>query len=430
MRVNQEETCRPGKIYSATPATQTRLGREQLPALARRSYSHHSIRGTYNRSNPTLNYVHRQDWVIAIFNPLLTLPVLEMELASGHTAVPLEGEELTEQEQVWRGMTHPLVRLIPGRWLYPTHFTHFADRMYNFKFKPSDTVVMTWPKCGTTWMQEIVWTMRNNQDLSHPDAEKAINIRVPFMECDMFLAIYPVPKPEMKPTTIKEFERLCPGKDLADGVFLQVTEALPEPRTIKTHLPISLFAPSLLDTAKVVYVARQPQDVVVSYHHHSRLFKSMSYEGTFDQFLQFFLNDDREWFLLSSVVPPVFFLNDTSPQRRTAGRRSWANPSSTSAAVESKAQKPSAISGSPATTSSTTVLQGGCSIHRGLDLQNTGGSGFPQFECSDQSHEDKPLRYILLLSNSKADGGLFSFPSPHNHSSPYESGLLAPQEEG
>lgn len=215
-----------------------------------------------------------------------------MELPSGHTATPLEGEELAEQERVWRGMSHPLVRLTPGRWLYPPAFTKFADRIYNFKFKSSDTVVMTWPKCGTTWMQEIVWTMRNNQDLAHPDAAKPINIRVPFMECDMFLTLYIVPKPAMKSDMIKEFERLCPGKDLADGMYLQVAEALPEPRTIKTHLPISLFAPSLLDTAKVVYVVRQPQDVVVSYHHHSRLFKSMSYEGTFDQFLQFFLNDD------------------------------------------------------------------------------------------------------------------------------------------
>ncbi|KOB52016.1 Sulfotransferase, partial [Operophtera brumata] len=34
------------------------------------------------------------------------------------------------------------------------------------------------------------------------------------------------------------------------------------PRFIKTHLPLSMLPPNLLNTAKVVYVARDPRDVL------------------------------------------------------------------------------------------------------------------------------------------------------------------------
>lgn len=50
------------------------------------------------------------------------------------------------------------------------------------QFRASDVLVMTYPKCGTTWTQEIVWTMRNNPDLNHPKTCVPINDRSPFIE--------------------------------------------------------------------------------------------------------------------------------------------------------------------------------------------------------------------------------------------------------
>lgn len=49
------------------------------------------------------------------------------------------------------------------------------------------------------------------------------------------------------------FSRLCPDADPNDGVYIQISVATPDPRTIKTHLPFSLFHPSLLDTSKVTH---------------------------------------------------------------------------------------------------------------------------------------------------------------------------------
>ncbi|XP_069185385.1 sulfotransferase 1C4 isoform X2 [Procambarus clarkii] len=151
---------------------------------------------------------------------------------------------------------------------------------------------MTWPKCGTTWMQEIVWTMRNNPDLDHPLASQSVMARSPFLDYDMLAFSKNVPPIDDGHPVIEAFKEKCPGKDPKDGIMLQLSEALPDPRTIKTHLPFSLLTPDLLDTAKVVYVARSPKDVVVSYHHHSRLVLVQGYTGSLDQFVQYFLDDN------------------------------------------------------------------------------------------------------------------------------------------
>lgn len=54
----------------------------------------------------------------------------------------------------------------------------------------------------------------------------------------------------------KDFMEMCPGKDPYDGMMLQLAETLPDPRTIKLHLPFSLLAPSLLHTVKVSYALK------------------------------------------------------------------------------------------------------------------------------------------------------------------------------
>ncbi|KAG0721579.1 Sulfotransferase 1C4 [Chionoecetes opilio] len=105
-----------------------------------------------------------------------------MSLASGHEVKRLEGEELQRQEKDFQGYTEGMIRLMPGRWLFPSTFEQFADRYYKFEMKASDVAILTYPKCGTTWLQEIVWTMRNNPNLDNPMAALPINAKVPFLE--------------------------------------------------------------------------------------------------------------------------------------------------------------------------------------------------------------------------------------------------------
>lgn len=83
------------------------------------------------------------------------------------------------------------------------------------------------------------------------------------------------------PRVVKELDaRMLPSGDLLRDA--------PSPRFIKTHLPISLLPPKLLDTCKVVYVARNPYDVVASLYHQHRLITLYNFTGDFKQFWNYF----------------------------------------------------------------------------------------------------------------------------------------------
>ncbi|XP_068223840.1 sulfotransferase 1C4-like [Palaemon carinicauda] len=214
-----------------------------------------------------------------------------MKFASGHEGSLLAGAEIEKQRKDFEGYKD-LVRLTPGRWLFPSAYTQYADKIYNFEHKSSDVVIMTYPKCGTTWTQEIIWTMRNNPDLNNPKDQIPLMVRAPFIEADMLVSGEQTEEDFAKNPVSQFFLKTCPDKNWRDGVYLQLSETSEEPRTIKTHLPFSLLSPSLLDTCKVVYVARNPKDVIVSYLHHSRIIKMHGYVGTFEDFVQYFVDDD------------------------------------------------------------------------------------------------------------------------------------------
>ncbi|XP_063889967.1 sulfotransferase 1A1-like [Scylla paramamosain] len=106
------------------------------------------------------------------------------------------------------------------------------------------------------------------------------------------------PFPDASPSSddanpfLEPFKILCSGRNPKDGICVQMAECTPDPRTIKTHLPFSLLPSLMLDTSKVVYVARNPKDMLVSYHHHCRLIKMHGYVGSLEDFIQYFVDDD------------------------------------------------------------------------------------------------------------------------------------------
>ena len=69
----------------------------------------------------------------------------------------------------------------------------------------------------------------------------------------------------------------------AEEIFKKF-DALPSPRTIKTHFPLQMLPPKLLDTCKVIFVNRNVKDACVSWYHHIRLFKRCHFESRFDDY--------------------------------------------------------------------------------------------------------------------------------------------------
>ncbi|GBP28014.1 Sulfotransferase family cytosolic 1B member 1 [Eumeta japonica] len=86
-------------------------------------------------------------------------------------------------------------------------------------------------------------------------------------------------------------------EEIGTGMLMDYKELVdkPSPRFIKTHLPMSLLSPQLLDTSRVVYVARDPRDVAVSYYHHNKLLKIHDFSGDFKDYWKLFINDLVYW---------------------------------------------------------------------------------------------------------------------------------------
>ncbi|XP_017265276.1 sulfotransferase 2B1-like [Kryptolebias marmoratus] len=125
-----------------------------------------------------------------------------------------------------------------------------------FNFKDDDILIVTYPKSGTTWMQEVLTLVLNGGDLT------------PFQ-------------------TIPSWQRV-PWVEIKSMV--EHVEQLKSPRPLSTHFPCNLMPSSFLTSkAKVIYVLRNPKDVLVSsyYFHHMAVF--LEDPGTLDEFIEKFL---------------------------------------------------------------------------------------------------------------------------------------------
>ena len=66
----------------------------------------------------------------------------------------------------------------------------------------------------------------------------------------------------------------------------------PSPRVLNTHLPLSMLPRQMKEKkTKVVWVARNPKDAVVSFYYHITGLKKFDYSGKFGDFLKLFFED-------------------------------------------------------------------------------------------------------------------------------------------
>ncbi|XP_073819763.1 sulfotransferase 1E1-like [Musca autumnalis] len=121
----------------------------------------------------------------------------------------------------------------------------FLDKVHDVEVYDDDVWIVTLPKCGTTWMQELLWLVMNDYDFEtakNIDLEK----RSPFMEFDYIFH--------------RDLER-----------SLKPVENLKRPRLVKSHLALPLLPAQIWKKKpKVVYVVRSPKDAYVSEYHFFR----------------------------------------------------------------------------------------------------------------------------------------------------------------
>jgi hypothetical protein len=114
--------------------------------------------------------------------------------------------------------------------------THDPVILANFTPRPTDVLITTAPKAGTTWMQQILHQLRSGGDVEF----FSIGRVVPWLE---------LPRP---------------GKSVDE--VLADYEALEDPRIFKTHCTYKQ-TPGV-DTARIILTSRDPRDCCVSFYHH------------------------------------------------------------------------------------------------------------------------------------------------------------------
>ncbi|KAI8434722.1 hypothetical protein MSG28_003243 [Choristoneura fumiferana] len=183
---------------------------------------------------------------------------------------------------LFKGHSEGFLRFGPGGYVLPASYAAHADALRRMPLRHDDTWIVTCPRSGTTLAQEMVWLLKNSLDY---DAARrtALHDRYNFIEVFSFRHEQ-VQNPDLLNLNSKIMEKLArPG--------YKSVETAASPRFLKSHLPLSLLPPALLDTCKLIYMTRDPRDVAVSYYHLSRLMKFHDYVGDFKSFWDLFIED-------------------------------------------------------------------------------------------------------------------------------------------
>ncbi|KAL7294014.1 hypothetical protein TKK_0012585 [Trichogramma kaykai] len=176
------------------------------------------------------------------------------------------------------------------KWFLPKKYEKQCSIYYNFKAKPDDTWIVTFPRSGTTWTQELIWLLNNDLDFKTANSVPLV-ARFPFLELSMAI------NDNTSRSILDENQDNAEIESLVSNIELtyEIARSMPAPRFIKTHFPLSLVPDILRSGCKIVYVARNPKDVAVSYYHFHKTVKAYDFQGSFEQFWDYFQNDLTSW---------------------------------------------------------------------------------------------------------------------------------------
>jgi hypothetical protein len=161
-----------------------------------------------------------------------------------------------------------------------------------------DVFIATYPKCGTTWTQYIIYLLTHG---GRPlRASQSLGAAIPHLE------------------------------EVGGSAVAQ----LPRPRFIKTHLPYRLVPKH--EAARYLFVARNPFDCVVSFFHHTRGFPTHYdfSDGTFDEYFECFIAGEVDFGDYFEHLASWLAKTSSANVRMLTYEAMWAEPRAAISAID------------------------------------------------------------------------------------------------
>ncbi|XP_031129718.1 cytosolic sulfotransferase 12-like [Ipomoea triloba] len=140
----------------------------------------------------------------------------------------MENSNISEEEKWW-GDKH--LEQINGFWFMPLYILIINRVLAEFNPRPSDVILSSFPKTGTTWLKSLLYSIINRSSLHNP------HDLVPFLEFQVYGDHH------------QESSTHLSSEDTT--------------RLFNTHIPYQLLGKTLESSGcRVVYVARNPKDTL------------------------------------------------------------------------------------------------------------------------------------------------------------------------
>ncbi|KAF4524247.1 hypothetical protein B566_EDAN008793 [Ephemera danica] len=148
---------------------------------------------------------------------------------------PLEYELNRQLLADFTGERTGYVQVGPDKWFLPTKYSDHAANFLNFEVRPDDVWVVTFPRSGTTWTQELVWLVANDLDFDFAKRVPQVQ-RFPFFEFNIF--VHEQVRAELLARNRDDAHKIEIVEELSRPGY-EILNATPGPRFIKTHFPFS-----------------------------------------------------------------------------------------------------------------------------------------------------------------------------------------------
>lgn len=219
-------------------------------------------------------------------------------------------DKLTEQEIAsglvvmdprwgYRAVVEPNGLVLP----FDFHVGACEDMRKRMELRSHDVVITTYPKCGTTWMQQILLLLTRGADSKvNPMAD------APWIEASVCSYVR------------KEESIASPMMSIDEMLALEVpSKEHGGLRPWKTHSPVGSVpwkggvAQANAVGAKLVIVSRHPKDAAISMLHHTKNIPPFAFDGNWEEFAPLFLEGKvehscfwdwhRDWWLAKEQYP-------------------------------------------------------------------------------------------------------------------------------